>query len=473
MKNKKKLNTSNVIKKNKVSVIIPAFNEANTIENVIRLVKTSKNVDEVIVIDDNSIDNTYEVAKKSGAKVFKSIILGKGSSMKEGLEIAKNEILIYIDGDIDNYKTDIIKKLSDPIINNKFDFVKATFNRNAGRVTELVAKPLLSILFPELTIYSQPLSGMIASKKEILKKVKFENDYGVDIGILIDVYNQGVKIKEVNIGKIENKSKPWQALGKMSREVSKAILKRAEIKKIFNLDELETMNIIQDEMENSINESITKLNKLIIFDMDDTILLDRFIYKMSEKYDFKNKLNDIITTNNEPYLITKLIAGLLKNMNIQELFNVIDKIKIVPDAIEVIKALKARGYIIAIISDSYDIITNYIKNKIGADISLSNELEVINNKITGEVRIPAYFIKNEKSICNHSICKSNAVKYLSEKYNIDISNMIAVGDGENDICMVKLVGIGVSFCSDNKLLNSVADKIIKNKSFKELLIFAS
>ena len=228
----------NIFKRNKVSVIIPVLNEEKTIGNVIGLVKKSKIVDEVIVIDDNSADNTVEIAIRNGAKVYKSAVLGKGYSMKEGLNHAKNEIVIYIDGDIDNYETDIIKKLSDPLINEKYDFVKSTFIREAGRVTELVAKPLLSILFPDLTIYSQPLSGMIAVKKEVLKKVNFENDYGVDIGILIDVYNQGAKIKEVNIGKIDNKSKPWQALGKMSREVSKAILKRAEIKKILNLDEL-------------------------------------------------------------------------------------------------------------------------------------------------------------------------------------------------------------------------------------------
>lgn len=459
-------------KGNKVTVIIPVLNEEKTIGSVIRLVKQSKSVDEVIVVDDNSVDNTFDEAVKNGAKVIKSAVLGKGYSMKEGLDLAKNEIVIYVDGDIDNYETDIIKKLSDPIIHDKCDFVKATFSREAGRVTELVAKPLLSILFPELTIYSQPLSGMIAAKKEYLKKVNFENDYGVDIGILIDVHNQGARIKEINIGKIDNKSKPWQALGKMSREVSKAILKRAEIKKILNLDALETINIIQNEMGDSINDSIKNLNKMIVFDMDNTILTDRFIYKMIEKYGLRNEFNEIIIKNHEPFIVTKLIANLLQNIKLEEIYDVIDNIKIVPDLMEVIPILKSRGYMVGIISDSYDIVTNYIKNKIGADFTISNELETKNNKVTGEVRIPSHFIRNEKSLCNHSVCKSNALIYLSEKYNIKLSDMIAVGDSENDICMVKLAGIGVSFCSDNKILNMVADKIIKNKSFKEILSFA-
>jgi len=462
-----------VLSKPKITVIIPALNEEKTIGNVIRLVKKTKSVDEVIVIDDNSADDTFNEAVKSGASVYRSSVLGKGYSMREGLERAKNEIVVYVDGDIGNYETDIVERLSEPVIRDKCDFVKATFSREAGRVTELVAKPLLSILFPELTYYSQPLSGMIAAKKEYLKKVNFENDYGVDIGILIDMHNKGARIQEVDIGKIDNKSKPWQALGKMSREVSKAILKRAEIKKILNLDALETINLIQDEMEDSIQDSINKLNKMILLDMDDTILLERFIYKAVEKFGLQSQFNDILTKNHEPYIITKLIANLLKNISSGEIIGVADSIKIVPDLIEVVTELKSRGYMVCIVSDSYDVVANYIKNKIGADIALAYELEVKNNRVTGEVRIPSYFIRNDKSLCNHAICKSNALIYLAEKYGIKLSDIIAVGDSENDICMIKQAGIGVAFCSDNNLLNAFADKIIKKKSFKQLLPFTN
>ena len=113
-------------------------------------------------------------------------------------------------------------------MNNEADFVKGAFARNAGRVTELVAKPLLTILFPGLSHFSQPLSGMIAGKKTFFQKIEFFNDYGVDIGILIDMYLMKARVQEVNIGYIENKSKPWEALGKMSREVSRAIITKAQ-----------------------------------------------------------------------------------------------------------------------------------------------------------------------------------------------------------------------------------------------------
>lgn len=470
---KRILQAIGLIKAEKISVVIPVLNEENTIAGVIQLAKKSPLVDEVIVVDDNSADKTAEIAEQNHAIVIKSVLLGKGHSMKEGLQLAKNRVVVFLDGDIGNYEGDIIHKLADPIINNKCDFVKSTFSRDAGRVTELVAKPLLSILFPELTKFSQPLSGMIAGEKRFLEKVNFENDYGVDIGILIDMHALGARIMEVNIGQINNKSKPWQELGKMSREVTRAILKRAEIKKLLSLDELQSVPIIQDEMENSIVETINKMEKILVLDMDDTILMDRFIYRMADKYGFRDKFNDIVSKNNEPFLITKLIAGLLKGMDIQHVFEVIDEIKIVPDLVEVIKILKSRGYTIVIISDSYDLVTNYIKTKIGADFALSNELEVKNRKITGEVRIPSYFIRNEASQCNHNVCKSNALNYLSERHHVKLSNMIAVGDSTNDICMIRMAGIGVALCSESKSLNAIADKVIKERSFRELLSFAN
>ena len=214
-----------------VSVIIPAFNEQKNIKKVIRLVKKSENVDEIIVVDNNSTDATSMIAQKEGAKVVFCKEQGKGYAMEKGLQEAKNEILVFIDADINNYKKDVIEKLAEPILKEKAEFVKSLFERTGGRVTELVAKPLLDILFPEIYKFSQPLSGMIAGKKSLLSKIEFEKDYGVDIGILLDMIQMNVNIKEVHIGKIKNHSQQWRNLEKMSREVMNAIIKRYRIKK--------------------------------------------------------------------------------------------------------------------------------------------------------------------------------------------------------------------------------------------------
>lgn len=211
-----------------ISVIIPAYNEEENIKTVIDICKENKNVSEIIVVNNLSTDKTEEIARKEGAKVVFCDKQGKGYAMETGIETAKNECIVFLDGDISDYADNVIYKLTEPIINRNVDFVKATFDREGGRVTELVAKPLLKLLFPEVTKYTQPLSGMIAGKKSIFKKIELEKDYGVDIGILLDMVNLNVTIEEVKIGKIKNVSKSWKSLEKMSTEVMKAMLKRAE-----------------------------------------------------------------------------------------------------------------------------------------------------------------------------------------------------------------------------------------------------
>lgn len=210
-----------------VTVIIPARNEERTIQKVVKLVQKSKLVNQIIVVDNNSIDNTAKLAQNAGAYVVPCTLQGKGYAMEEGLKHSINDIVVYIDADISNYSKNLIEKLSEPIRNKKADFVKSMFDRTGGRVTELVAKPMLEVLFPNMYKFSQPLSGMIAGRKNFFEQIVFEKDYGVDIGILLDMIHINARIKEVHIGTIKNVSQQWQSLEKMSREVIKAIIKRA------------------------------------------------------------------------------------------------------------------------------------------------------------------------------------------------------------------------------------------------------
>ncbi len=222
-----------------ISVIIPALNEGRTIEHVVRLTKDSANVSEVIVVDDNSSDNTVEEAQRAGATVITSTKLGKGTSMKDGLLYATNSIIVYLDADITTYPANIIHLLTEPIITNKADFCKSYFSRQAGRVTELLVKPLLSILYPGFPSFQQPLSGMIAGKRELFEIIEFEEGYGVDIGILIDMHQVGARIGEVYIGHIENAMHPLEELGKMSKEVASVILKKTKTRGKNNFETLE------------------------------------------------------------------------------------------------------------------------------------------------------------------------------------------------------------------------------------------
>ena len=152
----------------KISVILPALNEEKNIAKVLNIIKEkSKNIEEIIVVDNNSSDNTGNIAKKMGAKVVLCKKKGKGYAMETGLNKAKGDIVVFVDADICNYKKGFINDLVKPILNKEADFVKATFTRSGGRVTELVARPLLEITFPKLAEFNQPLSGIIASKKRL------------------------------------------------------------------------------------------------------------------------------------------------------------------------------------------------------------------------------------------------------------------------------------------------------------------
>ncbi len=102
------------------------------------------------MVDDKSIDNTVKKAVDKNIVLVTSTRLGKGTSMKEGLLFAKNEIVVFLDGDINPYPADTIQNKVLPIINDKANITKANFSRNAGRVTELRAKSLTSTFFSEL-----------------------------------------------------------------------------------------------------------------------------------------------------------------------------------------------------------------------------------------------------------------------------------------------------------------------------------
>ena len=454
-----------------ITVIIPTLNEEENIGSVVDFAGAHANVSEIIVVDDKSLDNTVSIAKKHGAKVITSTKLGKGASMKDGVLCANNEILVFLDGDINPYPHFTIKLLTDPIINNEADFVKSSFSRNAGRVTELTAKPLMSIFFPDLLKFNQPLSGMIAGRKSILRDLNFRDDYGVDIGILIDMYLMNARMKDVEIGYIENKSKPWQALGKMSKEVAQTIIMKAASSKNphYNFEELGVLNEIRSQMEFAFDTHLNSLSKLIVFDMDNTLLRGRFIDHCADHFNFKSELMEFRSSETDSVILTKRIATLLKGKHFNELVEIADRIPIVDGTLEIISELKKRGYIIGIISDSYDCITTLIKNKLGMDFSLSNELEFSKSVCTGEVKIPSFFISNSRSICKHAMCKTNALLSVLEKHKIQKENAIAIGDSMNDLCMIKEAGLGIAFCSKDDLLNHHADILINESSFMELL----
>lgn len=216
------------IQKPNIVLIIPARNEEKNIKKVIQAGKKSKYVSEILVVDSFSNDRTAEIAKKAGVRVVRQNPdkKGKGGAIYTGIQEAVGNILVFMDADISNINPKMIDALIKPIIRGKADYTKAKFKRKLGRVSSLTAGPLLELFFPEIK-FKQPLSGIFASRADLLKKIEIEEGWGVDVGIIIDVVMKDYKVKEVSIGYVEHDTKPLEQLVPMAEQVAATVMKKA------------------------------------------------------------------------------------------------------------------------------------------------------------------------------------------------------------------------------------------------------
>lgn len=210
-----------------VSAILPAYNEEKTVASVINAVQSLNYVDEIIVVNDGSLDATEKNAKEAGATVLSHTKnRGKGAAIQTGFKNSKGDVVVFLDADLQQLTSQQIDKMIRPILNGEADVTKTKFKREAGRVTELTAKPLLSFFFPEIK-FEQPLSGQFAAKRSFLNNIQLEDDYGVDVGIVLDADVMGMRVKEVDIGNINHSMSSLYELNTMATEVVRTIVDRA------------------------------------------------------------------------------------------------------------------------------------------------------------------------------------------------------------------------------------------------------
>lgn len=231
----------------KVSVIFCTKNSASTIQNAIDAIKNSSyGPDSIIVVDGFSNDKTVEIAKQAGAKVItqpERKFPGKGIAMKAGIEESKKagaDIALFLDSDIKNLSGQWVDALVDPIVENGYDMTRGFYERapRDAAVTKLIARPMLSVFFQELSHFEQPLSGEVCARMQVWQDLISKEDakppdgWGIDIWFLIETAMSGHKIKEVFLGRKEHTSfeKYREDIGKlhkMSEQVLFTILKEA------------------------------------------------------------------------------------------------------------------------------------------------------------------------------------------------------------------------------------------------------
>lgn len=422
-----------------VSVIIPTLNEEKRIAEIVNFCFRSKMVSEVIVIDDGSTDNTFAKALDAGAKVFFSSMLGKGVSMFDGLWKTQNDIVLYLDGDIYNFNQNLIELMTLPLTKNDCDFVKGKFHRTAGRVTELTAKPLLKSFFPEIADIEQPLGGIIAAKKDLLKNVTFEPDYGVDIGILIDVNQLGSRIIEVDIGNIDHDHQPLSQLGKMSTQIVRVILDRASKYKRLDVLHLKDSYESQRVSQLQLTPIIKKINpekKIALFDMDGTLVEGRFIDKLARYVNKEEQLQFLLDNPNmDPIYRTKAIAKILTGVPKSVFEKIASMIPLAKDAQKVIVELKKRGFSVGIVTDSYFIASEIIRKRVFADFSIAHLLSFKKGIFTGNLEISPFMLSEKCT--KHPYCKLNLLDHIDHFFKIERSKIYFAGDGLNDICLLQ------------------------------------
>ncbi|MEX1009081.1 MAG: glucosyl-3-phosphoglycerate synthase [Acidimicrobiia bacterium] len=235
-----------------VSVCLPARDEEATIGPIVasvrqHLVDDAHLVDEVVVIDDGSIDATAKVARAEGALVLATDEIlpdvppgsGKGNALWLSLYACDGDIICWLDADIRNFGPHFVTRLLAPMLMDPaIGYVKGYYRRpicgeatGGGRVTELMARPLLSSLFPHLTQFVQPLAGEYAGRRELLEAVPFVEGYGVEIGLLVDLVARfGLDaVTQVDLDVREHRNRPLDELGPQAMAVLVTGLRRAGV----------------------------------------------------------------------------------------------------------------------------------------------------------------------------------------------------------------------------------------------------
>jgi len=238
-----------------ISLGLPTLNEEKTAGKVIRTVKSALMdkvplLDEIVLIDSNSEDRTREIAASLGIPVYiHQRILpqygarrGKGEALWKSLYVLRGDIIVWIDTDIENPDPRFVYGLIGPLLlDNNVQYVKGFYRRpiwedgrlrpgGGGRVTELTCRPLFNLLFPHLSGLIQPLSGEYAGRRSALEQVPFFCGYGVETGLLIDIFQQfGLPaIAQVDLLERVHRNQALQSLSKMSFAILQVILGRLE-----------------------------------------------------------------------------------------------------------------------------------------------------------------------------------------------------------------------------------------------------
>jgi glucosyl-3-phosphoglycerate synthase len=236
--------------RDEITVAVPAHNESSTIGSVVERLRSylSSNTEwvaEVLVVDDRSTDDTAAVASRAGARVVRtddvcstwSGSAGKGDAIWAAVHQCNTNLIGFIDADLDEVNPDMYMNLFRALRDNpKIHLAKGSLTRvsagqpsGPGRVTALTAKPLLSLLRPDMATLRDPLSGLFATRIESIGALWLDCDYGVDVGVVLDIADRygPDSVVEIEIGRIAHRRRSLEQLSLTAEQVARAIIARS------------------------------------------------------------------------------------------------------------------------------------------------------------------------------------------------------------------------------------------------------
>lgn len=455
------------------TVVIPALNEAKRIADVVAYALADPATDEVVVVDDSSIDDTVRLARAAGARVITSTMLGKGASMHDGMREARNELLVYLDGDLAGLRAGIISDLVRPLVQDEADFVKARFGRGGGRVTELTAKPMLKVFFPEVAHFAQPLGGVIAARRGLLQPLSFEDGYGVDIGLLLDAQRAGARLAEVDIGSLEHDSQPLLDLTVMANEVSRVIYQRARASGRLHVEQIVAMYETQRQATATLDHILTRRrgrHRVLLLDMDGTVTAERFVVQIAAASGRQAELMQLLDKpGDDDATRSERIAALFRFVHKHDFERAARNVTLRPGVIEFVNRMRREGFMVGLLSDSWFVAADIVRKRIFADFALAHTLHFDNEVCNGQVRInPAFLPMNEKD--GPPVCKSHVLRRLrADTQQPPVLEAWAVGDNLNDLGLLRLADRAFAIEPKSPLLAQTPGVVVVS-SFEELLL---
>lgn len=450
----------------RVSVVIPVLNESKTIGQIVAFALKNPLVGEVLVVDDGSHDGTPDLAARAGARVITSSMMGKGASMEDGMLAAQHDLILYLDGDLHGLNDELIDHMVAPLLLGYGDFVKARFARTAGRVTVLTARPLLRTYFPELAHYNQPLGGIMAARRSLLQQLRFENDYGADIGLLIDAAAAKARIVEVDIGRLEHDSQTLDALGEMATQVARTIVERAaewgRLQVMFVKETRERDRVRRAADLDRVVNLVQRADKLALVDMDGTLVAGRFAVALAAQTGRGDQLAALLDRHDiDPLERAKRIAAVFKGVPKQTFIDVARSLPLNPGAIEMVVGLRKQGYMVGVCTDSYHIAGSIVRRRVFADFCIANVMRFRGEHALGRVtHAPA--TRHRRGCREHAVCKLNVLHHFADRLGLKPAQVLAVGDSENDICLLRAAGKSFAFQPKSPAVAAAAQHVVND-----------